>query len=184
MTSKPRPVFTIKLRGNGGRADIHELRRVLKALLRDHALRCVSVSETLQPNRRSKVRRSDAFPGKYTKAADLGGRDHIVTIDRVVREMVGTGDKQQEKTVAYFVGNKLKPMVVNLAKWEALELIAGVDDSDHWRGLSIMLSVGKTRFQGKTVDCVTVKPVPKEKNRAPAPDPDIDELEEAEEVPF
>ena len=43
---EPRPVFTIKLRGKGGRDDIHELRWILKSLLRDHALRCVSVSET------------------------------------------------------------------------------------------------------------------------------------------
>ena len=103
---------------------------------------------------------------KVYKSGDLGST-HVVTIDRVMRELVGTGDKQQEKTVAYFVGNKCKPMVINLSRWEALELIGGTDDSDDWRGLSIMLSPGKTRFGGKTVDCVVVKPV----SRAKAPDP-------------
>ena len=86
------------------------------------------------------MKRSDAFPGKYTKAADLGGRDHIVTIDRVVREMVGTGDKQQEKTVAYFVGDKLQAHGGQPRQMGTLELIAGSDDSDDWRGLSIVLS--------------------------------------------
>jgi hypothetical protein len=133
------------------------------------------------------VKRSDAFPGKYTKAADLGGRDHIVTIDQVVREMVGSGDKREEKTVCHFVGNRLKPMVINGTKWDALEMIAGTDDSDDWSGLSIMLTTGKTMFQGRSVACIVVKPAPKPKKPA-QPDPDIDDVEDpaagSEEAPF
>jgi len=59
------------------------------------------------------VKRSDAFPGKYLKADDLGGREHVVTIDHVAVVAVGSGDHKQTKPVCYFVGDRTKSMVVN-----------------------------------------------------------------------
>jgi hypothetical protein len=78
------------------------------------------------------VKRGDAFPGKYLKADDLGGREHIVTIDHVAVVAVGSGDHKQAKPVAYFEGDRLKPMVLNQSKWSAIEFIACSDDSDDW----------------------------------------------------
>ena len=77
-------------------------------------------------------------------------------------------------------------MVVNSTKWDALELIAGTDDSDDWRGLSIALTPGRTTFQGRTVNCIVVKSVPKTKKRPAQPDPDIDEdpADESQEASF
>lgn len=122
------------------------------------------------------MKRDEAFPGKWAKAADLGGRDRDGIIEKVTRELVGSGDKQEMKTVCYFVGGVIKPMVVNSTKWDAIEFITGSDDSDNWIGQKIMLSPGKTPFQGKLVDCITVKPAPKGKTKpAPQPEPDLDD---------
>jgi hypothetical protein len=122
------------------------------------------------------VKRSDVFPGKYLKADDLGGREHIVTIDHVAVVAVGSGEHKQTKPVCYFAGDRMKPMVVNSTKWDAIQFIAGSDDSDDWAGLTIALVTGTTMFQGRRVNCVEVR-APK---RKPAQqDPDFDETEEA-----
>jgi hypothetical protein len=47
--SEPRdPIYVLRLRGNG-RDDIHELRRILKILLRRFGLRCVGISQEQVP---------------------------------------------------------------------------------------------------------------------------------------
>jgi hypothetical protein len=121
------------------------------------------------------MRRNEAFPSKWATAADLAGRDQVHTIAKVAQELVGSGDKQEMKNVCHFVNDTFKPMVVNSTKWNDLEYITGCDDSDDWVGQKVLLAPGKTRFQGKMVDCITVKAPPKSKSKPlPQPDPDID----------
>jgi hypothetical protein len=127
------------------------------------------------------MKRNEAFPSKWATAADLDGRDQVHVIAKVVQEPVGSGDKQEMKNVCHFVNNTFKPMVVNSTKWNDLEFITGADDSNDWVGQRVMLSPGKTRFQGKMVDCIVVKAPPKPKAKsapAPEPNPDIDDESE------
>jgi hypothetical protein len=42
---KPRPIYTVKLRGSSEGSDVRELRLLLKKLLRSFGLRCVSVRQ-------------------------------------------------------------------------------------------------------------------------------------------
>jgi hypothetical protein len=44
MSEPPRPIYVLRLRGNG-HADIRELRRLLKRLLRGFGLRCIGISQ-------------------------------------------------------------------------------------------------------------------------------------------
>lgn len=96
--------------------------------------------------------------GSYLKTEDLQGRAVRVVIERIAEEEIGTEEKGKEKKlVAHFFG-KEKSLVLNKTKCEALELITGSDDIDAWVGAQIILAPGRTKFQGKTVGCIDIKP--------------------------
>src|SRR5262249_12250928 len=59
------------------------------------------------------IKKSDAFPKKYIKVDDLGGRKIAAVIDRV--EMEEVGDK--DKPVVYFEDDAVKPLVLNNTNW-------------------------------------------------------------------
>jgi hypothetical protein len=131
----------------------------------------------------------DMFPGQYLKATDLGGRRAMVTISRVEMEDIG----DQEKPVVYFHG-KEKGLVLNKTNATSIEEIARTDETDRWRGVSIVLYPSRTDFQGKRVDCIRVDP-PTKVATAPAqaaaavPAPVAEEPEAAfaatdDDVPF
>jgi hypothetical protein len=46
---EPRPIFTLRIEGKPGTADIRALRWLLKTLLRQHGFRCLDVSEGETP---------------------------------------------------------------------------------------------------------------------------------------
>src|SRR6516162_5363474 len=64
---------------------------------------------TWQRNKSMGIKKSDAFPKKYSKVEDLNGRRVAVVIDRV--EMEEIGDK--DKPVVYFEDDSVKPLVLN-----------------------------------------------------------------------
>ena len=79
----------------------------------------------------------------------------------------------------YFREKQAKRVVMNQTKSEAIGRIAGTDDDDEWVGVRIRLQKGRTKFQGKTVDCIEIvaPPAPPAKRptakKAPTgPDPD------------
>ncbi len=100
----------------------------------------------------------DAFPSKYLKASDLTG-PVVVAVDAAGLEDVGTGQRQERKLVAHFVG-KSKGLVLNLINSESIAEIAGTDDYNHWAGHSVELYPTKTEFQGKRVSCIRVRRPP------------------------
>ncbi len=103
---------------------------------------------------------NDAFPSNYLKASDLGGRQIVVTIDRVEFEAVGR-DKEQ-KAVIHFVG-KQKGMVLNKTNARKIIEIAGSALTEDWQGVAVVLYPTETEFAGETVECIRLKPVNKAK---------------------
>ena len=103
------------------------------------------------------IKKSDAFPKKYIKVEDLGGRKVTAVIDRV--EMEEVGDK--DKPVAYFEDDAVKPLVLNNTNWDTIEEIADDDDTDHWSGVKILLVPAKTNYQGNRVPCIRIEATPK-----------------------
>lgn len=102
---------------------------------------------------------SAAFPSEYLKAADLGGRQVAVTIDRVeVREL---GD--DHKPVLFFQG-KDKGVVLNKTNATAIAAAYG-DETEQWSGRPIILFSTKVSYQGRMQDGIRVlipaKPVAK-----------------------
>ena len=105
---------------------------------------------------------SEAFPGKFLKAADLKGRTVKATIQEIKFEEIGQ-DKNQ-KPVLYFVGAE-KGIVLN--KTNATEIAtAHGDEMDSWVGKEIELFSMMVPFQGQNVPAIRVR------NVVAAADPD------------
>lgn len=101
------------------------------------------------------MKRHEAFPGTYFKAADILDGDVTLTIGSVTREPVG--DEKEEKTVITF-NDEDKKLVVNATKWDAMEAMTGEhDETNKWIGKTIVLTTGKTKYGGKPVDCILIR---------------------------
>jgi hypothetical protein len=133
------------------------------------------------------------FPSKYLKASDLDDGPIDATIKEIVNETIGQGDRQELKPVLYCREKGVKGVVMNLTKMEALEQIAGTSDDDDWPGLKIRFQKGRTKYQGKSVDCIdivkppapaTKRPSPKKRSTEPEPDDPLPTDVDDDEVPF
>jgi hypothetical protein len=118
------------------------------------------------------IKKSDAFPKKYIKVDDLGGRKVTAVIDRV--EMEEVGDK--DKPVLYFENDSVKPLVLNNTNWSMIEEIADDEDTDNWSGVKILLVTAKTNYQGNRVPCIRVEAAlkPAKPSREPGEDDNED----------
>ncbi len=99
------------------------------------------------------MRKLDVFPSKYIKVADLGGGEVEATVSSVEWEKVG----DDEKAVVYFKGNKVKPLPLNKTNFEAIEAIAGDEETDNWGGARIVLYPTTIRFNGVMTPCIRIK---------------------------
>jgi hypothetical protein len=98
------------------------------------------------------MRSNKAFPNKYLKPADLGGKAMSVTM-KELEEQTLNGEK---KYVLLFK-NEDKGLVLNRTNWDLIAEQHG-DESDDWPGKQIILAPDRTMFQGKRVDCIRVRP--------------------------
>jgi len=78
----------------------------------------------------------EAFPSKYLSATDLQKREHDVTIQTVVLELVDE-QKGEYSPIAYFSGKK-KGLRLNKTNWNT---ISGMytDESNNWIGKTIRI---------------------------------------------
>lgn len=92
------------------------------------------------------------------------GKEPIITIDYVARELVtGANGKKEECTVAHFKEEKVKPMILNHTNCKAIQKAYKTPYIDEWSGRKIQLYVDhNVRFGGDTVDGLRIRPfVPK-----------------------
>jgi len=117
------------------------------------------------------MKSADVFPSKYLRAADLNGREPVVTISHVTMETVG----DDNKPVLYFEG-KEQGIVLNKTNWAALEDITGKDDTDDWKGHRVKLVMRKVEYQGKRVPAIRIEEAPSappaRRHRDPEPEPE------------
>ena len=109
-----------------------------------------------------------AFPSKFLKAEDVT-KPSAVEIKSVDFEDIGTGQRQEQKLVAYFV-NVPKGLVLNRINSETIAEICGSDEYEQWPGHTITLFPTKTEFQGKRVPCIRISEPPRatQSTRPPA----------------
>ena len=87
------------------------------------------------------------------------GEEIIVTIDRVVSGVkVKTAEGTSEKAVLYF-REKIKPMILNVARSKAITKVAGSKFVEDWVGVSIQLYIDdNVKAFGDVVSAVRVRP--------------------------
>lgn len=101
------------------------------------------------------MRLSDLFPSKYLKAADLGDRQVLVTIDAVMIEEIDDDDQTIRKPVVYFHG-KEKGLVMNITNGKAIAALYG-EETDEWIGRDVILYSRMVDFKGNEVPGLRVK---------------------------
>ena len=114
----------------------------------------------------------DVFPSKWLAAADLNGKQPVVTIDHVDWATFTDGTK---KRAVYFVG-KEKALTLNATNFNMIVEITGEDDDDNWAGHKVRLLSARVDFKGKMVDALRVdyppaEPAPARSTGKPKPRP-------------
>lgn len=94
------------------------------------------------------------YLGSYDFAS---GEERIVTVKKVVREMItGTGGKKEECTVCYFEEN-YKPMILNSTNAKAITKLAESPYIEEWQGKSFKIVVARISAFGEMVDALRIK---------------------------
>lgn len=85
------------------------------------------------------------------------GEERIVTVKKVVREMItGTGGKKEECTVCYFE-EPFKPMILNSTNAKAITKLADSPYIEEWTGKSFKIVVSRISAFGEMVDALRIK---------------------------
>ena len=101
-----------------------------------------------QPKEESPMKMGDAFPSAFVKAEQI--RQPVeVTIDRVELHEFDDG----KKPVVYFRG-KESGVVLNKSRFAALVELCQDEDSDGWKGHTVVLTTDKVMFAGKMVNAL------------------------------
>ena len=98
---------------------------------------------------------SQIFPSKYLKAADIGDRQVLVTIDAITIEEIDDDDHAIRKPVVYFQG-KEKGLVLNITNGKAIAALYG-EETDDWIGREVILYSRMVDFKGNEVPGLRVK---------------------------
>lgn len=96
---------------------------------------------------------NQAFPTKYLRAEDLGGREIPVIISHVIVEKFDDG---KVKPILYFQG-KQKGVALNKTNSTNISAAFG-PETDHWAGKPVMLYPAWVDYQGKSVQAIRVRP--------------------------
>lgn len=85
------------------------------------------------------------------------GKELIVTVSKVTREMVAGADgKSEECTVCHLEGNK--PMILNATNQKAMTKAFGSPYIEDWSGKKMTLYVARIKAFGDVVDALRVRP--------------------------
>jgi hypothetical protein len=122
--------------------------------------------------------------GSYLKHEDLQGKAVRLTIEEVANEEI-KGDHGVEKKLCVKFAGKDKGLILNRTNADSIAEIAQSEDTDDWCGHQIVLYPDKTKFGGKTVDCIRIRAAANGAVRqAPPPPPEpVGELTD-DDIPF
>lgn len=95
-----------------------------------------------------------AFPSKYLKVDDLGGKSVTLTMDSVDIEEVGQGQDKEKKPILRFRKTE-KALVLNVTNSNTIAKLYG-DDTEGWSGQRITLVPREVEFQGNPTMAIRV----------------------------
>jgi hypothetical protein len=107
------------------------------------------------------MKRSDAFPSRFLKAADLNGQDLEVIISGLEWEEIGRDKKR--RPVLHFRG-KVKRLPLNATNFDSIVRVTGEEDSDNWEGHKITLYRTQVQSGRELVDAIRVREAKSAKN--------------------
>jgi hypothetical protein len=114
----------------------------------------------------------ELYQGQYLRAGNLGGKEHAVQIMQAPAEMVGQGEKAQQKIVLHLAKPNGKPLKQKLPlnKTNAM-LLASVfgPRTENWIGRTVLLRPERTLMQGAYVDCIRTYVPPESLGKSPQP---------------
>ncbi len=93
----------------------------------------------------------NAFPSKYLKAANLGGKTVRLKMTNVVMEKLG----DDTRPVVHFSGTD-KTLVLNKTNANVINEVYG-RETDEWIGKDIDVYPTRVEYQGKMVDAMRVR---------------------------
>jgi len=102
----------------------------------------------------------DFFPSNYLRAADLGGKEVDVTIDRVTSEDFEQDGQKRSKPVVHFRNKGIKPLVTNKTNAMLIATACGSEDYSTWTGKQVRLYADLVNFRGKVSEAIRVKRTP------------------------
>ncbi len=100
------------------------------------------------------MKSSDAFPGRYLKAADLDGDVRVTIADLCMRTMQQQDGTQLMKPVLYFLELQ-KALVLNRTNWRVIAEAYG-DESDGWIGKKITLGTVQVDAFGTVTNAIRI----------------------------
>jgi hypothetical protein len=111
---------------------------------------------TLNTNKETTMKATDAFPGSYLKKEDAATPLRLV-IETVTMEDVNTDDGKEKKAVMHFADGRSKPMILNRSNWSILEEAYGLD-SDDWSGRPVEVCIDPSvMYAGKRIGGLRVR---------------------------
>jgi hypothetical protein len=102
------------------------------------------------------VTKTEAFPSRFLKPADLKGAPCALQIRRAKLEPVKFDGKEQTKLVLYFAGTN-KTLTVNATNFDSLVEITGQDDSDNWSDCVIEVYPSTVDVRGEERACIRIR---------------------------
>ena len=99
----------------------------------------------------------DVFGGNTLKAADIKGREPIVTIEDVEVKLFKEKDGAEKKKLLIYFLNTKKAMVCNVTNARRIAHLHGPDYTE-WGGKKIKLKVEMVDFGGQVMDGIRVFP--------------------------
>jgi hypothetical protein len=124
-------------------------------------------AETNAPQGNENMKSADLYPSKYLRVADLGGKEKILTIDRVEVDLFENDGRKQQKPVVYFKEDNSKPLVINKTNFGLICAATGADDTDNWPGKKITAYPDMVGFRGQVHETVRVRRAPEFNDEIP-----------------
>lgn len=93
----------------------------------------------------------------YIGAYALDGKDKVLTIKSVGKEIVtGANGKKEECIVAHFKEDE-KPMILNRTNCKTIQKLYGTPDIEQWAGKKIQVYASTTKLAGDVVECLRIR---------------------------
>ena len=102
---------------------------------------------------------SEFYHSEFIAAADLDGRDHVVTIQACKAATIANDQGKEDARLLVRLAEFDRPMIVN--KTNAIQIakvLGGLDDTDDWTGRRITIGPSVVQAFGERREAIRVRP--------------------------